>query len=180
MVSRRPNPKDISLIFENFAGINFRESPMLKNFAGINFRESTFSGVKKGIYFREFGQNLRNFLPAKISSLKVHVSPGAYQGIMVRYGSGISISNTIWYKIWGKYVLTILALIGNFTKLQKMQLVCLRFDPILIKDYQLSNFEQCTACQNTGFQGKINHVSPSLKISMNLKHCCLQNIKIDS
>ena len=74
MVSRRPNPKDISLIFENFAGINFRESPMFKNFAAINFRESTFSGVKKGIHFHEFGQNSRNsrnFLPAKISSLKV-------------------------------------------------------------------------------------------------------------
>ena len=59
---------------KNFAGINFRESPILKDFAGINFRESTFSGVKKGIYFREFGQNSRNsrnFLPAKISSLKV-------------------------------------------------------------------------------------------------------------
>ena len=59
---------------KNFAGINFRESPILENFAGINFRESTFSGVKKGIYFREFGQNSRNsrnFLPAKISSLKV-------------------------------------------------------------------------------------------------------------
>ena len=41
---------------------------------GINFRESTFSEVKKGIYFREFSQNSRNsrnFLPAKISSLKV-------------------------------------------------------------------------------------------------------------
>ena len=56
---------------KNFAGINFRESTILKNFAGINFRESAFSGVKKGIYFREFGQNSRNFLPAKISSLKV-------------------------------------------------------------------------------------------------------------
>ena len=35
----------------------------------------TFSGVKKGIYFREFGlnsRNSRNFLPAKISSLKVY------------------------------------------------------------------------------------------------------------
>ena len=59
---------------KNFAGINFRESSILKNFAGINFRESTFLGVKKGIYFREFGQNSRNFLPAKISSLKVHPS----------------------------------------------------------------------------------------------------------
>ena len=57
---------------KNFAGINFRESPILKTFAGINFRESTFSGVKKEIYFREFGQNSRNFLPAKISSLKVY------------------------------------------------------------------------------------------------------------
>ena len=56
---------------KNFAGINFRESPILKNFAGINFHESTFLRVKKGIYFREFGQNLRNFLPVKISSLKV-------------------------------------------------------------------------------------------------------------
>ena len=56
---------------KNFAGINFRESPILKDFAGINFRESTFSGVKKGIYFREFGRNSRNFLSAKISSLKV-------------------------------------------------------------------------------------------------------------
>ena len=40
----------------------------------MNFRELTFSGVKKGIYFRKFGQNSRksrNFLPAKISSLKV-------------------------------------------------------------------------------------------------------------
>jgi len=72
MVSRRPNPKDISLFLKNFARINFRESPILKNFAGINFSESTFSGVKKGIYFREFGQNSRNFLPAKISSLKVN------------------------------------------------------------------------------------------------------------
>ena len=60
-----------SPILKDFAGINFRESPILKDFAGINFRESTFSGVKKGIYFREFSQNSRNFLPAKISSLKV-------------------------------------------------------------------------------------------------------------
>ena len=62
---------------KNFAGINFGESPILKNFAGINFRESTFSGVKKGIYFRDFGQNSRNsrnFLPAKISSLKLYNS----------------------------------------------------------------------------------------------------------
>ena len=46
----------------------------MKNFAGINFCESTFSEVKKGIYFRKFGQNSRNsrnFLPTKISSLKV-------------------------------------------------------------------------------------------------------------
>ena len=84
MVSRRPNSKDtvldrnsnitVSSILKNFAGINFHESPILKNFAGINFRESTFSGIKKGIYFRDFGQNSqnsRNFLPAKISSLKV-------------------------------------------------------------------------------------------------------------
>ena len=72
MVSRRPNPKDISLIFENFAEINFRESPMLTNFAGISFRESTFSVVKKGIYFSKFSQNSRNsrhFLTAKISIL---------------------------------------------------------------------------------------------------------------
>ena len=68
MVTGRPNPKDISLMFENFAGINFRKSPMLTNFAGINFRESTFPGVKKGIYFYS-----RNFLPAKISSLKVYL-----------------------------------------------------------------------------------------------------------
>ena len=79
MVSRRPDSKDTvsketaifayNEFFENFVGINFRESPILKNFAGINFRESTFSGVKKGIYFRKFGQNLRNsrnFLPPKI------------------------------------------------------------------------------------------------------------------
>ena len=84
MVSGRPNSKGtvsdrnsnirISIIFEKFCGIDFCESPILKNFAGINFRESTFSVVKKGIYFREFGQNSRNsrnFLPAKISSLKV-------------------------------------------------------------------------------------------------------------
>ena len=81
MVLRKPNSKDtvsernfnirISDFLENFAGINFRESPILTNFAGINFRKSTFSGVKKGIYFRELGQNSRNFLPAKISSLKV-------------------------------------------------------------------------------------------------------------
>ena len=54
--------------------MNFRKSPIVKNFAGINFRESTFSIVKKGIYFREFGpnsRNSRNFLPTKISSLKV-------------------------------------------------------------------------------------------------------------
>ena len=59
---------------KNFAGINFRKSPILKTFAGVNFRELTFWGVKKGIYFREFGQNSRNsrnFLPTKISSLKV-------------------------------------------------------------------------------------------------------------
>ena len=59
---------------KNFAGINFHESPILKNFAGIFFCESSFLGVKKGIYFRKFGQisrNSRNFLPAKISSLKV-------------------------------------------------------------------------------------------------------------
>ena len=30
------------------------------------------SGVKKGIYYHEFGRNSRNFLAAKISSLKVH------------------------------------------------------------------------------------------------------------
>ena len=69
MVSRRPISKYFSLIFEKFC-----ESPILKNFAGINFRESTLSGVKKGIYFPEFGQNSRNprnYLPAKISSLKV-------------------------------------------------------------------------------------------------------------
>ena len=87
MVSRSPNSKNtvsdrnsdicILLIFENFVGINFRESPILKNFAGINFRESAFSGVEKGIYFREFGQisrNSRNFLPAKISSLNISIS----------------------------------------------------------------------------------------------------------
>ena len=59
---------------KNFTGINFRESLILKHFAGIDFCESTFSGVKKGIHFWEFGQNSRNsrnFLPAKISSLKV-------------------------------------------------------------------------------------------------------------
>ena len=56
---------------KNFAGIIFRESPTLKYFAGVNFRESRFSGDKKGIYFRESGQNSRNFLPAKISSLKL-------------------------------------------------------------------------------------------------------------
>ena len=49
------------------AGIIFPESPILKNFAGINIGESTFSGAKKGIYFLE---NSRNFLPAKISSLR--------------------------------------------------------------------------------------------------------------
>ena len=61
---------------KNFAGINFRESPILKDFAGINFRESAFLGIKNGIYFREFGQNSWNsqsFLPAKISSLKVSI-----------------------------------------------------------------------------------------------------------
>ena len=57
MSPRRPNSKHnvsnrnsdicISLIFEKFAGINFRGSPILKNFVGINFCESTFSGVKK-------------------------------------------------------------------------------------------------------------------------------------
>ena len=44
-----------------------------------DFCESTFLGVKKGIYFRDFGQNLRNsrnFLSAKISSLKVR--PASY------------------------------------------------------------------------------------------------------
>ena len=52
----------------------FTAHQLLKNFAEINFRESTFSRLKKGIYFREFGQNSRNFLPAKISSLKVDFS----------------------------------------------------------------------------------------------------------
>ena len=58
-------------ILKNFAGINFRESPILKNFAGISFLESTFLGVKKGIYFRAFGKISRNFIPAKVSSLKL-------------------------------------------------------------------------------------------------------------
>ena len=71
MVSDTNSNIHLSLILENFAGINFRESPILKDFARINFRESVFSGVKNGIYFRKFGQNSRNFLPAKISSLKV-------------------------------------------------------------------------------------------------------------
>ena len=77
MVSRRPNSKDtvsdraFHQFLKNFAGINFRESPILKNFEGINFHKSTNSGVRKGIYFREFSQNSRNFLPAKVSSLKV-------------------------------------------------------------------------------------------------------------
>ena len=66
MVSRSPNSKNtasdrnsdicILLIFENFAGINFRESPILRNFVGINFRESKILGVEKGICFREFSR----------------------------------------------------------------------------------------------------------------------------
>ena len=66
MVTGRPNPKDISLMFENFAGINFRKSPMLTNFAGINFRESTFSGVQKGILFLQIWLKFAKF--AKFSS----------------------------------------------------------------------------------------------------------------
>ena len=53
----------IRALFVPFAGINFRESQILKNFAGINFRELKFSGVKKGIYFREFGHEI--FFPRK-------------------------------------------------------------------------------------------------------------------
>ena len=79
MISRRPDSKHtvsdrncnicISSFLEKF--LDFCESPILKNFAGINFHELTFSWVKKGIYFREFGRNSRNFLPAKICSLKL-------------------------------------------------------------------------------------------------------------
>ena len=84
MISKRPDSKDIvpdrnsnirgSPILKKFRGNQFSRITNFENFAGINFRELTFSGVKKGIYFREFGQNsrnTRNFLPAKISSLKV-------------------------------------------------------------------------------------------------------------
>ena len=69
MVSKRPNSKDISLIFEKFRGINFRESPILKDFAGINFRESTFSGVKKGIYLIPEIFFPRKFLPLRYSTV---------------------------------------------------------------------------------------------------------------
>ena len=80
MVSRKTNSKDtvsdrncnnrISLILEKFRRNRFSRITNFENFMGINVRESAFSGVKKWIYFREFSQN-RNFLPAKISSLKV-------------------------------------------------------------------------------------------------------------
>ena len=61
----------------------------LKNFAGMVFREWTFSGVKKGIYLRDFVQNSWNswnFLPVKISSLKVlKVRGGEWMGNLENY-----------------------------------------------------------------------------------------------
>ena len=58
-----------SSILEKFRGNYFAQITNFENFAGVDIRESTFSGVKKRIQFRKFGQNSTRFF-----------SPNAFHG----------------------------------------------------------------------------------------------------
>ena len=79
MVSRRPNSKDTASdrnsniafhqFLKNFAGIIFRESPILKNFAGIDFCESTFWGSKKEFIFANLAEIREIFFSRKFLPL---------------------------------------------------------------------------------------------------------------
>ena len=71
MVLRRPKSKDI----EWDRNFNIRGSSILENFAGFNFRESSISKILPELIFANLhslgSKKESDFLPAKISSLKV-------------------------------------------------------------------------------------------------------------